>query len=99
VQRRALAGRGFDLERTVQRARIAYRDITNRLNNRTAIACLVPNATIHQELTERGLRNLVTWTRDVPLLVVCPARPEPAQPERFRIRRPLLLPAVPHPVL
>ena len=30
------------VERTIKRARVAFRDIANRLNNRTVIACLVP---------------------------------------------------------
>jgi len=40
-----VAARRAAVERTRKRARIAFRDVTNRLNNRTAIACLVPPAT------------------------------------------------------
>lgn len=37
-----VAGRRDAVARTVGRARIAFRDVTNRTNSRTVIACLVP---------------------------------------------------------
>ena len=34
--------RAVAVARTIERARVAFRDIANRLNNRTVIACLIP---------------------------------------------------------
>jgi len=37
-----VAQRRAAVERTIERARVAFRDVTNRTNSRTVIACLVP---------------------------------------------------------